>query len=33
MAEIAEHLGNAAHPDAANADEMDGPDVARRFHG
>jgi hypothetical protein len=33
MAEIVEHLGNAAHPHAANADEMDGPDVARRFHG
>jgi hypothetical protein len=33
VAEIGQHLGNAAHADAANADEMDRPDVARQFHG
>ncbi len=32
IAEIGQHLGNAAHADAADADEMDRPDVARQFH-
>ena len=33
VAEIGEHLGDAAHADAADADEMDRADVARQFHG
>src|SRR5262249_57562494 len=33
VAEIDEHLRDTAHTDAANADEMDRPDVARQFHG
>ena len=32
VAEIDQHLGDAAHADAADADEMDRPDVARKFH-
>ena len=32
IAEIAQHLGDAAHADAADADEMDRADVARQFH-
>ena len=27
------HLGDAAHADAADADEMHRADVARQFHG
>ena len=32
VAEIGEHLGDAAHADAADADEMDGADIARQLH-
>ena len=32
IAEVDEHLGDAAHPDTADTDEMDRPDVARQFH-
>ena len=32
VAEIDQHLGDAAHADAADADEMDRSDVARQFH-
>ena len=32
VAEINEHLGDAAHADAADADEMDRADIARQFH-
>src|SRR5262249_6522966 len=32
IAEIDEHLGDAAHADAADADEMDRTDIARQFH-
>ena len=32
VAEIDQHLGDAAHADAADADEMDRTDVARQFH-
>src|SRR5437667_12441370 len=32
VAEIDEHLGDAAHADAADADEMDRTDIARQFH-
>jgi hypothetical protein len=28
-----QHLGDAAHADAADADEMHGPDIARHLHG
>ena len=33
VAEIDQHLGDAAHADAADADEMDRSDFARQFHG
>jgi hypothetical protein len=33
VAEIGQHLGDAAHADAADADEMHRTDVARQFHG
>ncbi len=33
VAEIHQHLGDAAHADAADADEMHRTDVARQFHG
>src|SRR5713101_3248912 len=33
VAEIGQHLRNAAHADAADADEMDRTDIARQFHG
>ena len=33
IAEIDQHLGDAAHADAADADEMHRTDVARQFHG
>ena len=33
VAEIAQHLGDAAHADAADPDEMDGSDLARQSHG
>ena len=33
VAEIAQHLGDAAHADAADADEVDGSDFARQSHG
>ena len=33
VAEIDQHLGDAAHADAADADEMDGADIGRQFHG
>src|SRR5262249_54956075 len=33
VAEIHQHLGDAAHADAADADEVDRADVARQFHG
>ena len=33
VAQRRHHLGDAAHADAADADEMDGADVAREFHG
>ena len=29
VAEIAQHLGDAAHADTADADEVDGPDLTR----
>ena len=32
VAEIGQHLGDAAHADAADADEMHRSDVARQFH-
>ena len=32
VAEIDEHLGDAAHADAPDADEMDRTDIARQFH-
>ena len=32
IAEIAQHLGDAAHADAADPDEVDGSDLARQFH-
>ena len=32
VAEIAQHLGDAAHADAADADEMNGADLARQSH-
>ena len=32
MAEVEQHLGDARHADAADADEMDGADLARQFH-
>ena len=32
VAEIGQHLGDAAHADAADADEVDRADVARQFH-
>ena len=32
VAEIDEHLGDAAHTDAADPDEVDRPNVARQFH-
>src|SRR5262249_16923436 len=31
-AEIEDPLGDAAHPDAADADEVDRTDIARQFH-
>ena len=33
VAEIDQHLGDAAHPDAADPDEVDGADVRRHLHG
>ncbi len=33
IAEIDQHLGDAAHADAANADEMHRPDITRHLHG
>ena len=33
VAEIDQHLGDAGHADAADADEMDGAELARQFHG
>ena len=33
IAEIGQHLGDPAHADAADADEMHRTDVARQFHG
>jgi len=30
IAEILQHLGDAAHADAADADEMDGADIERK---
>ena len=32
VAEIGQHLGDAAHADAADPDEVDRPDVARKLH-
>ena len=32
VAEIDQHLGDAGHADAADADEMDGAKLARQFH-
>ena len=32
VAEVEQHLGDARHADAADADEMDGADLARQFH-
>ena len=32
IAEVDQHLGDAAHADAADANEMDRPDFARQFH-
>jgi hypothetical protein len=32
IAEIAQHLGDAAHADAADPDEVDGSDLARQSH-
>ena len=32
VAEIAQHLGDAAHADAADPDEVDGSDLARQSH-
>ena len=33
VAQRRHHLGDAAHANAADADEVDGTDVAREFHG
>ena len=33
VAEIAQDLGDAAHADAADPDEVDGSDLARQSHG
>ena len=33
IAEIAQDLGNAAHPDTADPDEVNGSDLARQSHG
>jgi hypothetical protein len=33
VAEIAQHLGDAAHADAADPDEVNGSDLARQSHG
>ncbi len=33
VAEIAQYLGNAAHADTADSDEVDGSDLARQPHG
>jgi hypothetical protein len=33
MSEVEQHLGDARHADAADADEVDGADLARQFHG
>ena len=33
MAEVDEHFGDARHADAADADEVDGADLARQLHG
>src|SRR5690606_32836874 len=33
IAEIGEHFGDAAHADAADADDMDGAEGGREFHG
>ena len=32
MAEVEQHLSDARHADAADADEVDGADLARQFH-
>src|SRR5208282_5606113 len=32
MAEVEEHLGDAGHADAADADKVDGADLVRQFH-
>src|SRR6185312_15904184 len=32
VAEVRQHLGDAAHADAADADEMNRTEVARQFH-
>ena len=32
VAEVEQHLGDAGHADAADADEMDGAELARQFH-
>ncbi len=32
IAEIAQHLGDAAHADAADSDEVNRPDFARQSH-
>ena len=32
IAEVVQHLGDAAHADAADADEMDQPDCLRHLH-
>ena len=32
MAEVEQHFGDARHADAADADEMDGAELARQFH-
>ena len=33
VAEVQQHLGDAGHADAADADEVDGPEFAGQFHG
>ena len=33
VAEIAQHLGDATHADATDADKMNGSDLARQSHG
>ncbi len=33
VAEIVQHLGDAGHADAADADEMDGAELRRQLHG